>query len=189
MVSPPKAILVPPNPPNQASALVKQLHPSTKQVDWLVFVGIDAETWGDSDRIQSWVVEFNKHLRQQEAELFPLTSVIILAWPTWLEKLPGSPDPDTRFNHLLLSGCKLRLKRPAFYRQGVPAKEADFEADLKDAGWWRVLEVASPPSPRLPPSFETEAEQDNYKQRLEFYGNPPFRWGAAEKKRVFPKSP
>ena len=123
-----------------------------------------------------------------EAELFPLTSVIILAWPKWVESLVDSRDRYDRFNHLLLSGCKLRLKRPAYYDVRT-ATEESFKADLRDAGWLSLTNLSDPPSPLPPLTFESEEEEENYKQRLEFYGNPPFRWGTAEKKQVFPKSP
>lgn len=43
----------------------------------------------------------------------------------------------------------------------------------------------SAPDPCPEPTFATHEEEENYRQRIEFYANPPFRWGKKEMEEYF----
>ena len=137
------------------------------------FIGLDGDLWPIED-MRVWIKELQSLLGSTEPKRIFLTSIIIMAWPeelnhTNLERLD-------RFRDALLSGANLRMKREEYYRHDGADFLKCFQKDLHDAGMLLPPDERPTPDPLPEPQFATQEEEENYRQRMEFYGNPPFKW-------------
>ncbi len=159
-------------------------------LDQLQFVGLDLDFWLQVG--QNWVsmADWVKDLREclatkSKPERVFVTTIIALMWPI---------DPKTyeeldASRPVVTAGANLRLKWQPVYDRGRPVQLDQFKLDLELFGWLRPADDRPLPIPLPEPSFNTVEDETDYKSRLEFYGDPPFRWPRAEVEALFRKKP
>lgn len=139
----------------------------------LQFIGLDDDVW----RIQDmciWVKNVSNIFSSEDPKRIFLTSIVIMVWPEKL--IPTGVKSMERFRDIVLAGADLRIKRERYYSRDGSQFLESFERDLQDSGLLLTLDERDRLEPYPAPEFDTDEDKENYRQRLEFYANPPFKW-------------
>ena len=146
-------------------------------------IGLDWEQWSPTDVEQTaeWVGRLRKILAQHHQ--LPLTTILVVGWPEEIE--PRSVKTLTKFQPLVAAGATFRYKAPRFYPLGKPFAEA-LRGDLSAHG---LLEPRVPDKEGYRPAVDRREDDDDQRARLNFYGDPPFRWKAHDINELFGLGP
>jgi hypothetical protein len=151
-------------------------------------VALDADKWTDLDSLARWVKEFRELLASQDkGKRLLLTTIVVLAWPEKANQL-DFPQLE-RFREILLAGANLRMKRARYYQRDGSSFLENVRKDLGDTGLLAPADCRPTPKPREEPKPESAEEEEQYRQSLEFYGDPPFQWDPADLAALFEKRP
>lgn len=147
----------------------------------LQYIGLDGNLWEIPDMC-AWVKELRNLLGSRDPKRMFLTSIIIMAW--WEDSCHGNLESLDRFNDVVYAGAKLRRKHEEFYRQDGADFLACFQKDLHVAGLFQSSDTRLIIDPVPAPTFASEQEAENYRQRMEYYANPPFKLHPDDMKRL-----
>ena len=145
-------------------------------------VGLDWEQWSSSavERTAAWVGHLRKILADHQQLL--LTTILVVGWPKEIE--PRSIDTLSRFQPLIAAGATFRYKVPRFYL-GTPFADA-LRRDLTAHG---LLTARVTEKDRSLATVNSPDKDDDQQARLNFYGDPPYRWTSHDINELFGLGP